>query len=81
MKWYFTNLLIAFDQLLNAFAGGWCDETISSRSHRRRMAGCPALANVIDAVAWCFGDMNHCKESYESERAGRWLPPELRKKV
>jgi len=31
---------------------------------------------LIDTLFWF--DKNHCFESYESERLGRQLPPELR---
>ena len=34
MRWYVINLLCAFDQLLNALLGGFCDESLSSHSYR-----------------------------------------------
>ena len=34
MKWYLINLFCAFDQLINALFGGWCDETMSSHAFR-----------------------------------------------
>ena len=33
---------------------------------------------ILDKIALCFGDYNHCYESYESERLRRQLPPEFR---
>ena len=75
---YGTAVLIAFDQLINALAGGWPDETLSARAHRRRLAGKPRLADWLDGFFAVFGDNNHCQASYESERLGRQLPPELR---
>ena len=70
------SVLIAFDQGINALAGGWPDETLSSRAHRRRLAGKPRLADCIDRLFWWEAD--HCRESFESERLGRQLPPEAR---
>ena len=70
------SVLIAFDQGINALVGGWPDETLSSRAHRRRLAGKPRLADFIDRLFWWEAD--HCRESFESERLGRQLPPEAR---
>lgn len=75
---YLKNLLIATDQWINALCGGYCDETLSSRAHRRRLAGNPRLADWLDRFFALFGDRNHCQASFESERLGRQLPPELR---
>lgn len=36
---YGKKVLIAFDQLVNALAGGWQDETLSSRCYRWARAG------------------------------------------
>jgi hypothetical protein len=74
---YFKNLLIALDQLVNALAGGWPDETLSSRAWRWEASGIRRWPRaLIDALF--FLDPNHCRESFESERAGRQLPPEAR---
>lgn len=75
---YGKALGIAVDQLINAICGGWPDETLSSRAHRRRLAGKARLADWLDGFFAVFGDRNHCQASYESERLGRQLPPELR---
>ena len=74
---YWKAIFVALDQLANALLGGWPDETISSRAHRRRLNGKPFLANLIDRLFWF--DRDHCRESYESEREGRQLPPEARR--
>jgi hypothetical protein len=63
---------IAVDQLVNTLAGGWADETISSRAHRTS----PRLAKVIDTLLWF--DEDHCRQSYLSERTRNQCPPELR---
>lgn len=60
---YGWNLLIAFDQLLNAILGGNPDETLSHRAKRARDAGrrwgC-VLCRVLDLF-----DRDHCdKASY-----------------
>lgn len=74
------SVLIALDQLINALAGGWPDETISSRTWRWELAGVRSWPRRgIDLAARLFGDRDHCRESYESERLGRQLPPELRR--
>lgn len=78
------QLLVSIDQLLNVVTGllamkaVYADETLSSRMHRRRLAGKPTVADVIDTVFKCLGDKDHCRESYESERLRRQMPPELR---
>lgn len=73
---WLNSVAVALDQLVNAICRGFSDETISSRAHRRRLAGKPLLANLIDALF--FWDKDHCKESYENERLRKQLPPELR---
>lgn len=74
---------IALDQFGNAILGGWPDETLSSRAHRRRMKGKPGLANLIDGLFFWDRDKGsgkrHCELSFESEREGRQMPPEARK--
>lgn len=77
---YGRSVLVALDQLVNALCGGWPDETISSRAWRLELAGVRSWPRrVIDLAARLFGDRDHCRESYESERLGRQLPPELRR--
>lgn len=74
---YIRRLLIAVDQLLNAVLGGWPDETLSSRAWRWEQDGVRSWPRkFIDALFFLSPD--HCQESYESERKGRQLPPELR---
>lgn len=74
------RILIALDQLMNALAGGWPDETLSSRCWRWDASGKRTWPRkTVDGLF--FWDRNHCRESYESERLGRQLPPELRTKT
>lgn len=73
------RILIAVDQLFNAIFNGWPDETISSRAWRWHLSGARSWpCRLLDGAARLFGDRDHCRESYESERRGRQLPPELR---
>ncbi len=71
---YFVNILIAFDQLVNAFLGGACDETFSSRCHRKQeksafWKSCRILVDML-----FFFDKDHCYTSYvvEVERKQQW---------
>lgn len=70
-------ILIALDQLCNTIFNGWPDETFSSRCWRWSKDGKRDWPRkLVDGIL--FWDKDHCRESYESERAGRQLPPELR---
>lgn len=66
------NMAISIDQTANALLGGSPDETISARIHRNQWKKTETFVN------WLFGDENHCKDSYESERTGAHLPGEYR---
>jgi hypothetical protein len=70
---------IALDQLFNAIAGGYADETLSARSWRLQSTK-PFyyLRPVVDILF--FWDKNHCFESYQSEFERKQLPNEYRKK-
>jgi hypothetical protein len=70
------QVLIAFDQLINALCGGWADETFSSRCwrwHRDGKRSWPMY--LVDALFW---SKCHCLDSYVSERERAHLPPEMR---
>ena len=74
---YWKKVLIAVDQLCNALLAGFPDETLSSRAWRWEKDGVRAWPRrFIDRLF--FWEPNHCRESYQSEREGRQLPPELR---
>lgn len=78
---WLKQVLVALDQALNALAGGWADETFSSRCWRNRHTpGWKQARRVLDFVAALFGDFDHCKASYESEWRRLQCPPELRPK-
>ena len=80
------QLLIALDQLAHIvifmicapFKRHYADETLSSHCWRLDKDGvCKWPRRVVDRLL--FFDPDHCRESYESERLGRQLPPELRR--
>jgi len=72
-----NQLLIAIDQTINAALLGWADETLSSRCYRLSRDGKRQWPRVIiDRIF--FWQLEHCKQSYESERKRLHLPPEFR---
>ena len=73
----YFQILVALDQLMNTFFGGYADETISSRSHRAYVSGKRKWTrNVVNALF--FWQKDHCKEAYESEIERSQLPVEMR---
>lgn len=64
---YGRRLLIAVDQLANAIAGGWPDETISSRAWRKRHSGLGwgVARRLIDGLF--FWEPGHCQKAWEAE--------------
>ncbi|TQK10261.1 hypothetical protein FBX97_0177 [Herbaspirillum sp. SJZ107] len=71
------EVAVAFDQLVNAILGGYCDETISARAYRlRAVRPYNTLRPIIDGLF--FWQADHCRASYEAERARSQLPPEYR---
>lgn len=79
LLWHVKQAAVAFDQLCNALLGGWADETLSSRCWRWEKDGvCAWPRKLVDALLWF--DQDHCRLSFESERQGSQLPPELRPK-
>lgn len=82
MKHYLFQILIAFDQLLCTFIGGWADESLSSYAWRLEQKG-KIWGRIWRPVAdwffrFFFSDNNHCHKSYLAERERAHLPPELR---
>lgn len=78
------QLLIAFDQFVNALTGLicfkekiWADESLSSRAYRMDRDGVRSWPRkLIDAIF--FWESDHCRDSYYSEVERRQCPPELR---
>ena len=66
------QVLIALDQLANAFFGGFADESISARAYR---SGWTFREKLINAL---FFDQNHCINSKIKEKQRSQLPPEYR---
>ena len=69
------QILIAFDQLLNALSGGYADETLSSRVWRlyikNKLSG-RILKPIIDSIF--FWQKDHCYNAFMSEVNRRQLP-------
>ncbi len=85
LKHNLWQLLICVDQLVHCIVGVflgykiWADETHSSYQYRRFLTGKTKIKTYIDFVfKHVFRDEDHCKNSYESERNDRHLPPEMR---
>jgi len=77
VRFWFQQVAIAIDQLINAVCGGWADESISARAYRMRHRWpFKAYRFLIDLLF--FFDRNHCQTSYEAEKLRLHLPPELR---
>jgi hypothetical protein len=71
------QVAVALDQLINAAAGGYADETMSARSWRLRACRpYSVLRPIIDGIF--FWQKNHCESAYESERQRSHLPIEYR---
>ena len=68
---YFWNILIAIDQLFNAFLAGDPDETMSSRlgKWRRKYPKGTWRWNVAYTICMAlhFLDPHHCRESIEED--------------
>lgn len=73
------DVLIAVDQLINTFAGGRADETISARAWRlhKTSRGWNIVRRLVDGIF--FWDSNHCYKSYCAEIARKHLPNEYQK--
>lgn len=70
------QVVIAFDQLLNALLGGMADETLSSRAWRaRRHKYWWWTHRVINGLF--FWQANHCRAAFEAEIKRRHLPRDM----
>lgn len=83
----FTQMFIAFDQLLNVFFGNpfskdtWSDETISSRCGRKGDQNPYKVYRLV--IDWVFDHIfrqgpNHCRNAYEKEKTRYHFPPSMR---
>lgn len=79
IKQHVLQILIAFDQLINAILLGYADETISSRMYRfeqnDNIIG-KIFRPIIDMLFWF--EHQHCKNSYISEQLRSHMPRNLR---
>ena len=73
------QVLISVDQTLNAFCGGWADETLSARAYRcSNKPHWKKAKTIIDKIF--FWQDNHCLNAYLVETNRQQLPPEYRSK-
>lgn len=81
----FHQILVSWDQAITTTIcsiilpneKSYGDETMSARALRWEINSIRTWPRkLIDMLFWW--DDNHCEESYESEKKGRQLPPELR---
>lgn len=71
------QVVIAFDQLVNAIFGGMADETISARSYRLNYRyPYKVYEKFINAVFYPFQGPDHCYYAYLKEFNGMQRPPE-----
>jgi hypothetical protein len=64
IRQYLRNVLVGFDQLVNAIFGGDPDETLSSRlqRHRRENEAASLIADALDTIS-----PGHCADSLEPD--------------
>ena len=87
LKHRLYQIIIALDQLLNALAFGWADETFSARCWRQRNENrfWAVMRRLIDTLFWwdtCQeGDkkLSHCELAYRNEAIGIHHPAPYRK--
>jgi hypothetical protein len=72
------QILVALDQLANALLAGMADETLSARTWRNRESGKRRWRVALWVINTLFGDADHCRDAYESERLRLQQPQEYR---
>lgn len=75
---YRVQVLLGKDQLGNAYAAGWADESISARAWRRRTESdvWAALRILIDTLF--FWQPGHCEDAWLDEKMRRQMPSAYR---
>jgi len=75
------QFLIALDQLINTIFMGYADETISAKAFRlhTKKHSWLLIKNIVDTIF--FWQDGHCRQSYQSEKERRQLPPEYRDSI
>lgn len=80
MARYVLNVLIAFDQLVNAILGGYPDETLSASAWIGEQQGRPiprVMRPVIDFIFLPI-ERDHCRKAFDAERARTQSPEQTR---
>lgn len=76
------QVVMALDQLLNTFLGGYAQERLSSRCWR--LKDCEPYTRGQKTIDWValhvFGQVEHCKGSYEQQLAQAYSPAEYQNK-
>ncbi len=74
---YRIQVLLAKDQIGNAYAAGWADESISARAWRlRHIRRWALMRRLVDALF--FWQPDHCLNAYRDERDRLQIAPEYR---
>ena len=73
---YIRNIAIAANQLANALMGGWPDETLSARAHRRHLRGRSHMRELLNILH--FWQRDHCRAAYEAGNIRRRMSPDCR---
>ncbi len=77
---WWLQVLIAFDQFLNAILFGWADETFSARCYRRgtlqKNLRFRSIQFFIDGLFFWTSD--HCKKAWDAEIEREQLPRSMR---
>ena len=72
------QILIAFDQLINALLWGYADETLSARAYRHAEIKKDRQWPMKLINSLFFWQENHCEQAYMSEIERAHLPPSMR---
>lgn len=73
----FRRIAIAIDQLFNTLAGGYEDETLSSRAYRLEQRGSKRWHYIRKGIDWWMG-AGHCRMAFAHEKQQYKAPRELK---
>ncbi len=79
LQFWALQILIAFDQFINAILRGWADETFSARCYRVGSKGkihFQIMRFLVDGIF--FWTDEHCRKSYQAELQREQMPREAR---
>jgi len=64
--WYFRNIMVGIDQLVNTLFGGDPDETLSSRMGKSNCGVCNFICKLLN-----FLEPKHCQKSIEEDEGSK----------